>query len=147
MRKEIEWLKHEMQRRNLNQKGLAKDMGVSEGQVSRYLRELATPRPDTLIRLAKRWGISEKEVLQIFGYDEELKLLRERTSIPKKEIGSREELIERILKLSEAFPTVMLHRTFDLLENLSTDELKDLLEAMEFYVERIMKRGTERKNK
>lgn len=147
MRKEIEWLKHEMQRRNLNQKGLAKDMGVSEGQVSRYLRELATPRPDTLIRLAKRWGISEKEVLQIFGYDEELKLLRERTSIPKKEIGSREELIERILKLSDAFPTVMLHRTFDLLENLSTDELKDLLEAMEFYVERIMKRGTERKNK
>lgn len=71
-----EWLKAELKKRNLLQKELAGMMNVSEGIVSRYISGKDVPSPINLIKIAKVFGLPEKEVLEIGGYDEQYRKIR-----------------------------------------------------------------------
>lgn len=78
-----EWLKAELKKRNLLQKELAGMMNVSEGIVSRYISGKDVPSPINLIKIAKVFGLPEKEVLYIGGYDEQYRKLP--PTVPKKD--------------------------------------------------------------
>lgn len=141
------WLKQEMERRNMNQKGLADAFGVSQSQVSRYLSGDSNPDALKLVRLAKAWNLSEKEVLAIGGYDENYKRIKKPTIIqsseeisPKNEI--QDDLDEKLERIAKEFDTLFL----DHLGDLDDESKKKLISYLEFLIQEQDKRlGKENK--
>lgn len=71
---EIEWrrlfserVKHHMYLYDINQKELAKSIGVTEAAMSRYLSCKRTPRIDVIVSLASVFACTTDELI-MFGY-------------------------------------------------------------------------------
>lgn len=131
-----EWLKREMEKRDLNQKGVAEEIGVSQPQVSRYLKGTSNPDLPILIKLSKAWNLPEKDVLFIGGYDENYKRIKkppfdqnhEEISIKK---DSQDTLDAKLERIAKEFDTLFL----DHLGELDEDSKQKLISYLEFLIQ------------
>ena len=130
-----EWLLQEMRNRNLNQKQLADDAGVSQSQVSRYLKGyVKKPDASILLRLTKAWNIPEEEALKAGGYDKNFKPIKQST-IKYRDINEQlqeEPTDEKLLRLSKYFPEVFL----DKFDELDEDEKLDIIDIFTFLLDK-----------
>jgi transcriptional regulator with XRE-family HTH domain len=130
MNKFQSWLIQELQKRNLYQKEFAAIAGVSEGMVSRYLTG-TIPGPVTIIRIAKEWDIPQKELLDIAGYDENLKPIKP-SSEPKTEEQEEKDLDAEIQDLCKHFQGVFLDKRGD----LSIESKKVVIDVLKYVIQK-----------
>jgi transcriptional regulator with XRE-family HTH domain len=121
-----DWLRQEVQKRNIEQKEFAHIAGITQGQVSKYLKGFAEPAPLTIVRIAEEWKIPQKDLLLMCGYDENYKRL------PK--TGSDSEEIIPITPDKSDDDTYMnehLDALFRELQRLAFDKDKNLILSTE----------------
>lgn len=137
MSKFSEWLKHEMNKRNLTQKSIAIEIGINQSQISRYLNEQANPDLPTLLKFAKIWNLPEKEVLEIGGYDENYKRIKKPAiSQSHEEISAKNDIQDtldsKLERIAKEFDTLFL----DHLGELDEDSKQKLISYLEFLIQK-----------
>jgi repressor LexA len=65
-----EWLREKLKEKNISQFELARLSGVSQSAISRWLRGLRDPDRDSILKVARALGASEKEIALLLGLAE-----------------------------------------------------------------------------